>query len=239
MDDLVTFLLSLSVPAALFVVGVLFLLPLWFKKFFGFEVDPERRLHSVTAGVLLLATACMWLLLARVSPVAEPSSTEATIPIGSIITFGGPLTSIVRGNLLEMGWLPCDGEPIGEGDFPELYGLLGSHFGQEVDGRRRLPDFRGRVPVGAGQGSSLTLRELGGQLGTETHTLSVEQIPSHSHLYHRSHKDGPNVNDQFAKGDSENARHYTSQTGTTGGGQPHPIVQPSLVVNVLIKAKHN
>lgn len=79
------------------------------------------------------------------------------------------------------GWLFCDGRVREIDAYPELYEIIGTSFGHDGEGTFRLPDFRGRVPGIVGTGSNLTTRTLGTAVGTETHTLTVNEMPGHTH----------------------------------------------------------
>lgn len=78
------------------------------------------------------------------------------------------------------GWLLCDGTAVSRTVYSALYAVLGTSYGTG-DGSTtfNLPDFRGRVPVGKNSGTFATLGATG---GTETVTLDVTQIPSHTHI---------------------------------------------------------
>ena len=98
-------------------------------------------------------------------------------PIGTIKKFAG--------NYLPDGYLDCDGSAVSRATYSTLYAALGgaaSPFGQG-DGINtfNVPDFRGRSPMGMGQGSGLTLRNRGDVVGAEIHLLDATQIPSHTH----------------------------------------------------------
>lgn len=95
------------------------------------------------------------------------------IPTGTIMQFAG-LSS-------PSGWLMCDGSVQLSAQYPELSVLLGTRFGTAQAGYFKLPDFRGRTAVGAGQGSGLTNRSVAQTYGDETKTLSISEMPSHNH----------------------------------------------------------
>jgi microcystin-dependent protein len=78
-------------------------------------------------------------------------------------------------------WLLCDGRSLEILSYPQLYTIIGDSFGSEDDEHFNLPDFRGRVAGFIGQGTGLTNRTLGNSVGAETHTLTIPEIPSHTH----------------------------------------------------------
>lgn len=77
-------------------------------------------------------------------------------------------------------WFLCDGRSLSASDYPDLFNIIGTSFGGG-GGNFNLPDFRGRVFGMIGTGSGLTPRTLGNNVGAETHTLTLPQIPSHDH----------------------------------------------------------
>src|SRR5512136_1755003 len=88
--------------------------------------------------------------------------------VGEIRMFGG--------NFAPAGWMFCEGQllPIAENE--TLFNLIGTTYGGDGQSTFALPDLRGRVPIH--QGSGFTLAQMG---GVEEVTLTVNQIPSHSH----------------------------------------------------------
>lgn len=80
------------------------------------------------------------------------------------------------------GWLLCDGRDVSRSVYHELFSIIGTSFGSG-DGSTTftLPDCRGKVIGIVGTGSGLTPRSLGTSVGAETHTLSVSEMPSHTH----------------------------------------------------------
>lgn len=78
-------------------------------------------------------------------------------------------------------WLPCDGRLMPVAQYQALFSVIGTAFGGDGRTTFALPDLRGRVPVGAGQGPGLTNRILGSMSGSESVTLNITQIPAHNH----------------------------------------------------------
>src|SRR6187549_838677 len=90
--------------------------------------------------------------------------------VGEIRMFGG--------NFAPAGWMFCEGQllPISENE--TLFNLIGTTYGGDGQETFALPDLRGRIPLH--QGNGFTLAE---SAGSETVTLTVQQIPTHSHPY--------------------------------------------------------
>src|SRR2546430_10027020 len=76
------------------------------------------------------------------------------------------------------GWMFCEGQLLPISEYETLFNLIGTTYGGDGQSTFALPDLRGRVPLH--QGSGFTLAENG---GVETVTLTVAQIPSHSHAF--------------------------------------------------------
>lgn len=172
-------------------------------------------------------------------------ATHMLVPPGSVVAY---IASSAPG-----GWLLCDGSAVSRTTYSILFGIIGTTFGTG-DGSTtfNLPDMRGRVPVGYGTGSGLTARTLAASGGEETHVLTTDEMPSHSHNITdpgHSHSYVNNTNNQdtdnafgtqTAADDSDlGATTGTSTTGITvnnaGGGQAHNNMQPFLVLNYIIK----
>ena len=160
--------------------------------------------------------------------------------IGEIKMFGG--------NFAPNGWAFCDGQllPISEND--ALFVLIGTTYGGDGETTFGLPDLRGRIPIHSGQGPGLSNRILSEQLGSETTTLTVNQIPPHNHSIPGSPSVGNSTgisNSTIAAGTI--GRVYTNDNtpsnlgdmnaGTitnVGGSQPHNNLMPYLCINFII-----
>jgi microcystin-dependent protein len=96
------------------------------------------------------------------------------IPAGVIWEFGG--------SSIPSGWLACDGSLVSRTTYSRLFAVISTTFGPG-DGVNTftLPDYRGRMSMGVGSGVGLTPRALGDQGGYETVSLTVAQMPAHSH----------------------------------------------------------
>ncbi|HXI22407.1 MAG TPA: tail fiber protein [Pyrinomonadaceae bacterium] len=146
------------------------------------------------------------------------------------------------GNFAPAGWMFCEGQllPISENE--TLFQLIGTTYGGDGESTFALPDLRGRVPIH--QGNGFILAETG---GAEEITLTVSQIPAHSHAVLASSNVAAQVapQSQLAGKNSgaSNSPYGTDQPlttfapqaiGATGGSQPHTNFQPYLCVDFII-----
>lgn len=81
------------------------------------------------------------------------------------------------GNFAPAGWMFCEGQLLPISEYETLFNLIGTTYGGDGQSTFSLPDLRGRLPLH--QGNGFTLAETG---GVETVTLTVQQIPAHTHL---------------------------------------------------------
>ncbi len=88
---------------------------------------------------------------------------------------------IVGFNFAPRNWADCDGQLLPINQNQALFSLLGTFYGGDGRTTLGLPDLRGRFPMHTGSGPGLSSRPQGQKTGTETNTLSVNQMPSHSH----------------------------------------------------------
>ncbi len=93
--------------------------------------------------------------------------------LGQIIMFGG--------NFAPRGYAFCDGQLIAIAQNSALFSIIGTIYGGDGRTTFALPDLRGRAPIHQGNGPGLTSRRIGTRTGTETNTLSLRNLPSHSH----------------------------------------------------------
>ena len=137
-------------------------------------------------------------------------------------------------------WPLCDGTAVSRTTFATLFAAIGPTFGVG-DGSTtfNVPDMRGRLPLGqddmggtpADRVTDSQADALAGSLGAEEHTLTIAQMPGHTH--------GTGEPIDFSAGTTEGDARRTIGSGTvtdgTGGDQPHNNLQPSLTVNYIIK----
>jgi len=144
------------------------------------------------------------------------------------------------GNFAPAGWMFCEGQLLPISEYETLFNLIGTTYGGDGQSTFALPDLRGRVPIHFGNG--FTLAETG---GVETITLTVSQIPAHSHALLASSSPGtsntpvsnltaesPSINTYIQ--DVTNSNMSPSAVSSVGGSQPHNNFQPYLCVDFII-----
>jgi len=138
------------------------------------------------------------------------------------------------------GWALCNGQLLPINQNQALFSLLGTTFGGDGRVTFGLPDFRGRVPIHVGSGH--TLGERGGE---QAHSLSVAELPQHSHSVNVTtgiaDLQYPTTTSYFAAGGPSAGFHQTANASMdpatilpTGGNQAHLNMQPFLTLNFCI-----
>src|SRR5687767_11620624 len=94
--------------------------------------------------------------------------------IGTVVLFAG--------NFAPRGWAFCAGQILSIAQNTALFSILGTTYGGNGQTTFALPDLRGRVPMGTGQGPGLQNYVLGEAVGVEHVTLNTTQMPAHNHL---------------------------------------------------------
>jgi len=133
-----------------------------------------------------------------------------------------------------IGSLPCDGSSFLRADYPDLYDALDTAY--HVDATHgRCPNLRGRDIVGTGQGAGLTNRSIDGAGGSETHQLSVAEMPSHFHysLYPTALPIALPGEPIFAISGVP----YNQPTSSTGGDGAHNNMPPFRALHYAIWAR--
>jgi microcystin-dependent protein len=137
------------------------------------------------------------------------------------------------------GWALCNGQLLPINQNQALFSLLGTTFGGDGRVNFALPDLRGRTPIEVGSGH--TLGERGGE---QAHTLSISELPTHTHVLNGTNTDGtaaiPSGNllarsatQLYALPTNLAAMNAASVTNT-GGSQAHLNMQPFLTLNFCI-----
>lgn len=149
------------------------------------------------------------------------------------------------GNFAPRNWAFCQGQLLSIAQNSALFSILGTTYGGNGQTNFGLPDLRGRVPVGMGQGPGLAPRQLGELAGSENHTLQASEMPNHSHALaansNAATQRGPGGNFPAAS-DQRNSLYATTANttmaatavGAAGGNTPHNNMQPYLGMNFII-----
>jgi microcystin-dependent protein len=138
------------------------------------------------------------------------------------------------------GWAQCNGQLLPINQNQPLFSLLGTTFGGNGQTNFALPDYRGRVPIHVGSGH--TLGEVGGE---QAHTLSIAELPTHTHVAQASSAVGDafiptsnllaKVQGVDAYGPAVNlAAMHAGSIANVGGSQAHLNMQPFLTLNFCI-----
>ena len=90
---------------------------------------------------------------------------------------------IIADDQAPLGWSFCDGQVLSIAESPTLFAVLGSAYGGDGLSTFALPDLRGRVLVGAGDGPGLTPRAPGQAIGQESSYVTIAELPPHSHSF--------------------------------------------------------
>lgn len=155
-----------------------------------------------------------------------------TLPIGSIM----PYTKATA----PTNWLICDGSAVSRLDYSQLFAVIGTTYGAG-DGSTtfNLPDLRGRVAVGKSSDAEFdTLGETGGE---KTHSLTINEMPSHNHTFYQTPDSHTatwiaGVNRYFYDvNTTSDSQTYLGSTSSTGSGNAHNNLQPYQVFNYIIK----
>ena len=191
-----------------------------------------------------------WIVLGKFQNNANVAAT----PSGAILQFAG--------STAPDGWLICNGATVSRSTYANLFAAISTTYGAGNGSTTfQIPDLRGRVPVGAGQGSGLSNRVLAATGGQQSLPLTEAQIPTHRHFlvadtvsFTNADVDGVNTNlrndNQITRGgqhelQSANQEAYhlggasaaatIGRSSTVGQSQAVSRMQPFMVLNHIIK----
>ncbi len=150
-------------------------------------------------------------------------------------------------NFAPRGWAKCDGQILPINQNTALFSLLGTTYGGDGRTSFGLPDLRGRAMLHEGHGPGLSDRTLGEKGGSETNTMNITHLPSHTHgvtmpvTTDDATSEEPNGRvlalasaNAFADTPGNGEFYRAFDTVSTGNGQPINNMQPFLVINVCI-----
>ena len=149
------------------------------------------------------------------------------------------------GNFAPRGWAFCDGQLLAVSQNDALFSLLGTIYGGDGRTTFGLPDLRGRVPLHQGSGPGLSPRRLGAKGGAENVTLTVNQLPSHSHDFRASSTPATGSSPQGKVlgqtlgilpyiNATQDADFASSAISNVGGSRSHTNLMPFLCIHFII-----
>jgi microcystin-dependent protein len=151
------------------------------------------------------------------------------------------------GNFNPAGWEFCDGQLIPISENESLFQLIGTTYGGDGESTFALPNLQSRFPIHFGTGASGIAHPLAEMIGTESVTLSVQQIPSHTHPLRASVDAGGQTNPAglvlgalspvsiyVPNATPPNLAMNPSSVTQVGGSQPHENMQPFLCISYII-----
>ena len=152
-------------------------------------------------------------------------------------------------NFAPVGWAMCQGQILPISQYTALFSLIGTYYGGNGTTNFALPDLRGRVPMKFGTDTSGNNYVLGEQGGVETVTISLVQLPIHSHVFSgtasaadlkrpvtgSAYAQSTAGDNFYAAADSNDVSiNANTVQAYTGGFQAHENRQPFLAINWCI-----
>jgi microcystin-dependent protein len=166
------------------------------------------------------------------------SATGATIPAGAVMPYAGASAPT--------GWLLCYGQEVSRTTYADLFTAIGTTYGAgDASTTFNLPDLRGRAAVGkddmggvaasrvTSAGSGVDGAVLGATGGADTHTLTVAQLPPHTH--NQREATGGVSGSSYTKAGGNSYTDSGVATTSTGSGSAHNNLQPSIILTYIIK----
>ncbi|WP_201006517.1 phage tail protein [Paenibacillus glycanilyticus] len=157
--------------------------------------------------------------------------------VGEIRMFGG--------NFAPVGWAFCNGQVLSISENEVLFSLIGTTYGGDGTSTFALPNMQGRLPVHTGRNNTTgSMYVIGQNAGAESVSLTMNQLPVHSHVANSSTLSGTSsspenafwaVSDKNLYSDAApNVTLNAAAIEATGGSQPHDNMMPYLAVSFII-----
>jgi microcystin-dependent protein len=190
----------------------------------------NRKLaHSLAAASVLAASVI----------ASSPASAGVEPFIGELM--------LTPYNFCPRGFAAASGQILSIAQNTALFSLLGTNYGGNGQTTFALPDLRGRAPINEGQGPGLSPYVLGQSGGTESTTLTIQQMPTHNHQVQASNQLGTfgGPSERFlGSSTTENNKIYfegapnktmaPNMLTNSGGNQPFSLLNPYLTLNWCI-----
>ncbi len=149
-------------------------------------------------------------------------------------------------NFNQRNWTSCEGQLLPISQNQALFSLLGTQYGGDGRTTFGLPDLRGRVPIGQGNGPGLSNYFQGNQGGLETTTLSTSNLPPHNHPVNGIVEDGDSasptgtlpagtklLDKEYSTGGTATTMN-ANMVGNTGNGTAANNMQPYVTLRYVI-----
>ena len=147
---------------------------------------------------------------------------------------------IMSFNFAPKGWALCDGQFLPINQNQALFSLLGTTYGGNGQTTFALPDLRGRTPIHMGSGHT-----LGERAGEQAHTVSISEMPTHTHVLNGTsttgnlviaagNLSGTSPSQMYQAPDNQLVAMNPASISNVGGSQAHQNMQPFLTLNFSI-----
>lgn len=165
------------------------------------------------------------------------SKSAPDLPVGTVSVWAG-MESVAP----PMPWMVMEKQALLRSEYPELFGIIGTTFGAPDSSRFYLPETRGKVIAGRHNAGETQFDTIGKIFGSLSETLTVGQMPAHTHKSVRH----AYIANQGWDGATRTALPAMDNFGvnpgidsgqSAGGGQPHNNVQPTLTLRWMLKVR--